>query len=156
MTETAQNRANSATPPLGTHCLADFRRDIAGTMRHSPRSQRERLKTAVNEVVANLFRHAHPVPTEIAVHFEHVDGVACCIVRDNGGSFATFASIWDMIRHRGNGPLFTASCVGLSMVQRFFPNATYVPKNARSKYNMFVLPLDDMACADLPAFFRSH
>ncbi len=134
--------------------MADFRRDVAGALAgRVDNGQRARVLTAVNEIVANLLRHARPVPTEIKVNFEHRDGVPCCVIRDNGGSFAEFNMVWDMIRTRDKAPLFTADCVGLSMVQRCFPAATYKTKNGRSKHNMFVLPLVGMTNHDMPHFF---
>lgn len=131
--------------------LSDFRREVLDTLEEElSRGCRNRLVLVVNEIVANILRHSQPVASEIRIDFTARDDRPCCVIRDNGGSFARFKSVWEGL---GAKPFFGGSCIGLSLVKSFFPEARYKPKNARQKFNEFILPLDRDDPRDLPAFF---
>ena len=135
-----------------THRLSDFRREVLDAIEaRLNHGGRNRLVLVVNEVVANILRHASPVATEIRIDFAEQNGAPCCIVRDNGGSFARFSAVWEGL---GVKPQFQGPCIGLGLVKNFFPDARYRPKNARRKYNEFILPLTGLSGRDLPAFFQ--
>ncbi len=132
--------------------LSDFRREVLDALEGGPHhGSRNRLALAVNEVVANVLRHSRPSATEIRIDFTALDGAPCCILRDNGGSFAQFSTIW---RGLAAKPRFGGACVGLGLVKSLFPKARYRPKNARRKFNEFILPLTGLAGDDLPDFFQ--
>lgn len=154
MSETARIQSIYALKTEDKH-LVDFRHDVLRALDGRLCSgYQQRLLFSVNEIIANLMRHATPTPTEVLIDFEKIDNVACCVIRDNGGTFAAFAKIWEKIRVKPTRPLFSNGNVGLSLVQCFCPNAYYLQKDARHKYNAFVLPLVVPTDDNVPEFFR--
>jgi anti-sigma regulatory factor (Ser/Thr protein kinase) len=136
--------------------LSDFRREVIDTLKGKmlvSDGDRNGLVLVVNEIVANILRHSNPTASEIRVDFEHYDGKPFCVIRDNGGSFARFSSVWQGL---GAKPFFGGTCIGLGLVKAFFPDANYAPKNAKKKYNEFRLPLDGVSRDDLPSFFQTE
>ena len=150
----AQRDLGLYTPP--ERVLATLRREIQGVLSRCPcPATRQRVLLAVNEVVANVLRHAVPQATDIEVDFVDHDGMCYCVVRDDGGAFKDFQAKWQhaaMTIPRGG----LVSCrLGLCLVCRLWPEAFYVPRTDAYPLNSFILPLTPTGMSRLPPFFRS-
>lgn len=142
------------TPPIRS--LATLRREVDTVLRCCPCSgTRQRVLLAVNEIIANVLRHAAPAATDIHVDFIDYDGKCYCIVRDDGGVFHDFNFKWQQAWEAKND-IFALSGVGLNLIRRLWPEAFYIPRTDLSEYNNFVLPLTETGVSALPHYFQPH
>jgi hypothetical protein len=112
-----------------------------------------RLLLAVHEIIANTMRHSETTATHILVDITSIDGIDCCVVRDNGNAFSEFGTVWQTCQQHQSQPLFLNYYLGLSMVCSLWPQARYYVAD-ESSFNSFILPLDDRGVATLPNYFK--
>lgn len=101
------------------------------------------LALALHEINTNLLRHTHNTVTYISISINKTH----CIIRDNGRAFENFPHIWSQCQ-TGQQPIFEHCFIGLCLVRRFFPSASY---KTYQGFNYFILPLGATACEN-PSF----